>query len=439
MKNLELNRQKASSIATTLLSVLILSNAQLSTAGEADYPPQPNAGQATSTDQATEKENIVSRFFHGIGKALSNENDPNRRAKADAAAAGTAGVQTPTPVAITNRRIVPGLRKEDNCLVLDQGEDFYPLYTSPSESIQPKTYLDPRLQDISINLNGLAPSALKKSKGAGIEMSQWPIILHGPIRLCGSVDLQFQAISPDFIANRTDRLEIGPGLIVNGIRNVSIVSSQLMNLEITGACVGQNNFDYQTPCIRLTDDKRTSQNHRLFIKHDGPKICRIDGKIITDLELRTAGYTKSNPLPCNLVSENAPSLADIQVVDPVVQTVAQPVVAPPSVTLVTPVVRPAVTCDGPYIALIRPTEVSLDYGLRPVTIQPVRIAVQEPIVAVPPPVVEKLNPKTLKPNPKTLKAEPKPKDVDPKILKSAKAAKPAAKPNPAAQAGVYVY
>ena len=426
MKNLELNRPKASSIATTLLSVLILSNAQLSTAGEVDYPPQQNAGQATTTDQTAEQENILSRFFHGIGNALSNKNDPNRRAEADAVAAGSAEVQAPALVAATNRRIVPGLRKDDNCLVLDQGEDFYPLYTSPSESIQPKTYLDPRLQDISINLNGLAPSALKKSKGAGIEMSQWPIVLHGPIRLCGSVDLQFQAISPDFIANRTDRLEIGPGLVVNGIRNVSIVSSQLMNLEITGACVGPNNFDYQTPCIRLTDDVRTSQNHRLFIKHDGPKICRIDGKIITDLEIRTAGYTKNNPLPCNLVSENAPSLADVQVVEPVIQ----PVAAPPSVTLVTPVVRPAVTCDGPYIALIRPTEVSLDYGLRPVTIQPVRVAVQEPITPVPAPKSEKVDPKTFK---------SKPKEVDPKTFKSAKAAKPAAKPNPAAQAGVYVY
>ena len=435
MKNLELNRPKASSFATTLLSVLILSNAQLSTAGEVDYPPQQNAGQATTTDQAAEQENIVSRFFHGIGNALSNKNDPNRIAEA-----GSAEVQAPATVVASNRRIVPGLRKDDNCLVLEQGEDFYPLYTSPSESIQPKTYLDPRLQDISINLNGLAPSALKKSKGAGIEMSQWPIVLHGPIRLCGSVDLQFQAISPDFIANRTDRLEIGPGLVVNGIRNVSIVSSQLMNLEITGACVGPNNFDYQTPCIRLTDDVRTSQNHRLFIKHDGPKICRIDGKIITDLEIRTAGYTKSNPLPCNLVSENAPSLADVQVVEPVVQPVAQPVVAPPTVTLVTPIIRPAVTCDGPYIALIRPTEVSLDYGLRPVAIQPVRIAVQEPIVAVPAPApapkIEKLDPKTFK---------SKPKEVDPKTFKSAKAAKPAAKsnpavkPNPAAQAGVYVY
>ncbi len=406
MKNLELYMPKASSYVASFLSVLILSNSSLClSAGEADMNPSPQAIEQRQVQQVRpESKDGFSRFFRKIGDAFTGKSG----------SVSASGEVTP-PTSI-NRRIMPSLQKDGNCLVLDKGEEFYPFYEMPAAAVQPTTYQDPRLPEISFTLNGLAPEALKQLRATG-DVRDWPIVIIGPVRFCGSVELQLQADLSKFVGKRNYRVEIGPNVFVYGTRNVNIVSSQLKNLEVTAACVGKIISKNEQTCIRIEDSRRTSPNHMLYFKHDGPRICHIEDKNLNDLELRVVGFSKSKPLSCKWVADNSATIEDIQEVVPVVAptqvvAVVGPAVVAGPVTTITPVVN----CDGPYVALIRPTEVSLDYGLRPTTIAPIITAPEVvPAAAIPIAKKEKVDPKTLKTvDPKTLKT------VDPKTLKTAK-------------------
>ncbi len=364
MKNFKNSTSTTRVAATALLSVLILSTSNMSLGASGElYPGETGpSGQAATTNQG-DSDNALSRLFHRIGAAFSRTSNDDS-----------------TPASSIVRRKVSQLRKDDNCLILAEDEEFYPLYDMKDPDIQPTTYLDPRIKDISVNLNGLAPEALRKSRAAGIDVHDWPIVLIGPVTFCGSVDLQFQADLSKFVSKRNFRVEIGPNVTVKGIRNVSIVSSQLKNVEITGACVGANNFSSETPCVRIEESLRTSPNHMLYFKHDGPKICRIDKQNLTGLELQVEGYSKAKPLPCKWVSEHAAFIEDAVEAQP--SLAAQPAAIPIQGTAV----RPTTVCNGPYFALLQPKEVSLDYGVRPHAVVPQIAPIAEAPTAVVAPV-----------------------------------------------------
>jgi len=363
MKSVMTHSKLATSISKAVIGLMIVNSASLSFADMSDtYRAYGVDKDPTATDNSNTQDSgpgLFATLKHWIE-----------------------GDSTP---AVPTIKIVQGLHRDDNCLSLQENEVFYPLHETPDANILPKTYIDPNLPNMTINLSAISALTLKRSRGANIDIQDWPIVFRGPLKFCGSVDIQFESSDPAFIKreNRRDRVEIGPRVVIQGDRNVSVVSSQIRNLEITGACVGgdANTFNSQTPCIRLENDSRTTLNYNLFIKHEGAKICRLDNLNITDAENNSPGFSRKNPLPCDRVPDIAAPvqseeiLASIQTstVNPTLtsqntQHQSQSPTQSSSPVISVPAQRN--NCDGPYVALINPSFVDVNYGVQTVAANP---------------------------------------------------------------------
>ena len=416
---------KSNRIATTLLSVLILSSVSVSFADGGDSGPMGERGDKTENPTPAANFlpfNILSAIGHGISKITGLP----RVAGSNDAPAEVQVAEGSAPAASKRKRMY-SLRKDDHCLELGANEVFYPLYDTPDNQLRAESIHseDPEISNITINLSELAVEVLKISRGNGIAIESWPIVIKGPVRFCGSVDIQFQVHRGQntFSPYRGDRVEIGPNVIVNGARNVSMVSSQLTNIEITGNCSkAATEYNSKTPCIRFEEDARSSSNHTLYFRHDGPSTCEIDRRNLTDLELRLQGHSRNNPVGCRVVEEYSESIDYSPGPAPAPSLMIQPANSTyvNSQTIVYAPVRHDLTCDGPYIALIRPTEVDVNYrDVRPT--QPTQVIAPQPVVvAEPVPVavigqVRTVNPKTMESN--IIPADPVRK-VNPKTMES---------------------
>ncbi len=372
---------------SALLSVLILSSASISFADGGDSGPMGERGD--NSDKADVNLPCPESFLPGkwtceAGKWLASKLPP----KPEVRDVPVEQLQIPT-TQIANEIPVLQLERDRNgvCLSLNKNEVYYPLFTTPDEKIQAMTYINDDVKSITVNISQETVIALRSARRAGIAMQDWPFVLHGPLKFCGSVDLQLSAETRD-LSHPWDRLIIGPNVRIDGQNgnNVSIVSSQIRNIELIGNCDPKARLTSTiTTCIRFQRDLRTSDRGYLFVQHLGKYTCRVDQMNISDVEKNTVGYTHRNPIPCDLLPKiSSPVVTDINV------AISQPA---PSTTATTttvvtgPVVRSSLICDGPYYAPIIATAVAPAFGLSkpapaaaatdPVVSQPVPEVVQE--------------------------------------------------------------
>jgi hypothetical protein len=194
---------------------------------------------------------------------------------------------------------VQQMRQDGFCLSLETGEDFYPLYDQ--NDLSPDTFtIDPQFPQVTITLNGLAVDAMQSARGAKGNPSQWPIVFHGPMKACSFVNFSFNSFSADYIANRSDRIEIGPDVNLFGHEAISVESSNLKNLSVDSDCLRntKNPFSRQNACVRLEYDFRSSQGSKLYILHRGRKLCAIDNRNLTNVELRVQ-QSEAHPMTCD--------------------------------------------------------------------------------------------------------------------------------------------
>lgn len=354
---------RALRLATTILSVFILSSASIGLADGGDNLPLGGHGDNSAEADANAPCNPIfgfNQFCRAVKFLTGNKSESENPAQpVPTKASGDA----PT-ASSSNRMNLSRMNRDGRCLTLDENQDYYPLFNLPNDQIEAITYVDKELP-ITFNISQESVVQLIEMRSSGINIQDWPMVLHGPLKLCGSVDFHFTAQSRDNSKPWT-RLEVGPKVYIEGKNNnnVSIDSSQIRNIEIVGNCAPAsklNNFD--RACIRFTNDLRMSTGH-LFIIHEGRDTCRIDGLNISDVEKNSVGYSKRTPLRCDQISQISTERNYDRNVSISQPTQSVPVTTNGSVIVTGPVIRSSVTCDGTYSAPILPILVNPNYGLQ---------------------------------------------------------------------------
>ncbi len=250
--------------------------------------------------------------------------------------------------------VVNRMRHDGFCLTLEAGQDFYPLYGRAS--LKPEVYpIDNDFKQITISLNGLSPDsmAMIAARGATGDSSQWPIVFHGPMRLCQIVNFTLYTNKPN---QRADRIEVGPNVALRGIQAISVESSQLKQMEVESRCVPNQDyaFDAKVPCVRLTSDRRSTQDSMLYIRHLGRQTCVIQNKNLTDIESRVEPNERT-PMSCDDADLNSSPLeAD--------QSPSGPIIIDRGPRGGGVVTRTTEDC-GPYVRPVRLITVDPNYGL----------------------------------------------------------------------------
>lgn len=255
----------------------------------------------------------------------------------------------------SNRVQVMQMHRDGFCLSLNAGEDFYPLYDRHDLSADTFT-IDPQFPQVTVTLNGLAADAMQSARSLNGNPSQWPIVFHGPMKACSFVNFSFNSFNANYIANRSDRIEIGPDVNLFGHEALSVESSELRNINIDADCLRntKNPFSRQNACVRLEYDFRSSEGSKLFILHRGRKLCAIDNRNLTNMESRVQ-QSEAHPLTCDdvdLYSSRYERASSTRVTNTAIRT---------EQIHIRPVATGSQDC-GPYTNPVRVLTIDASYG-----------------------------------------------------------------------------
>lgn len=193
-----------------------------------------------------------------------------------------------------------------SCLELRAGENYYPLYYVNSPTISPNGERDsyplvpevPELKDIRIGIDGTAMNVLWEAKNNHTSKDAWPIVIHGPAKLCGQIDLHYnlQSNTPSM-----NRLELGPNIEIDSthfwskdggyvrIETIDRGDTYIQNLKIQSSCSFETSpIGPSHACITIKSSIRmpSDPSDILFIEHDAKSErnkCVIEYKDLSSL------------------------------------------------------------------------------------------------------------------------------------------------------------